>query len=193
MNKLTYLLTSDFHFGHANMETLCHRPKFFESLIAKNLINKAFSLKEEGHDIILVNLGDTVWKKSDGQAVKELHNRLSMWITEFWLIRGNHDRLTNNQYLEMGFTTIYNHGVKINADANKYVPINFTHAPIYESHYRNIHGHLHQNLPETKEGGILISQELMDYRPITLEEVLLLGATPCWDRDKQMFRSAYEN
>jgi len=189
-NKVQYLLSADWHFGHKNMEKLCYRPEFFEDLIQENLVAKVNALTKDGHEIILYNLGDVVWNKGGWEKVKKINEDLNQCCLENILVRGNHDKLTVVQFTQMGFTrvlggeTISGHRVGSNKS------VNLSHQPTKIPGYTNVHGHLHNNLPIVPSG-ILISQELCDYRAITLEEVLNIGATPKWNGEK--FVSAYND
>ncbi len=191
-NKNQIILSADWHFGHKNMHKLCGRPEFFEDIIKRNLVVKTNELTKDGFDVTLVCLGDVCWSKDSRGWVKEMLGEIN--CAEKILIKGNHDKLTTNQFMQMGFTSV----VRVLQVRSGNNPVYMTHHPQVPCGPNTyfIHGHLHQNLPEKPLHGaaghdaILISQELLDCRAITLEEVLSIGATPKWNGGK--FVSAYE-
>jgi calcineurin-like phosphoesterase family protein len=73
----------------------------------------------------------------------------------------------------------------------------FTHEPVIGLHLPdgidyNIHGHLHDldghRGPIERDGHhILISIELMQYKPISLERLLEIGSTPKWFPEENRF------
>lgn len=184
-NKQQTVLTTDWHYSHKNMEKLCNRPFGFEALIHQHLVNYVTWLKFAGHDITVINLGDVCWSKQSRDLVKKTNQDLA--VDNIILVKGNHDHLTNKQFMELGFTEVVKEKfLMMPAGWEEDYSIHLTHSPMTHEtldklYSENIHGHLHQNYQEVQhKRQILLSQELMDYHPITLEEVLTIGATPKW-------------
>lgn len=133
---MNYIITTDTHFGHKNIEKFGHRPKGFEELILENLEKYA------NHTNVLIHLGDICWK-NDRYWNRQL---TSMPYHKKWLVLGNHDKKSVSWYLSNGWdvatdrlTVTYNNKL-----------ISFTHKPyplIAED--LNIHGHFH-NISEEK-------------------------------------------
>jgi len=103
-------------------------------------------------------------KQQDVAIVKRLngHKRL---------VRGNHDIFKTRTYMcHQGFEEIY--GVRVLAD------IIMSHIPLHPESIKacwlgNVHGHVHNNVPQGHFGPKYynVSVEMLDYTPITLEEV----------------------
>lgn len=169
---------SDWHLGHETLVTLGHRPKDFERLIIENL-----DLTEMEPGDILLNLGD-VYLHPAGEAMTEAAlKRLKERGVQRILVAGNHDSTRFWRLMRMGWswvcdsTTIHLHGKRFL----------FTHAPVEVPFDEdlNVHGHLHQVAGH--RGGlirdrkhVLISMELLRYRPVPLETVARLGQTPVY-------------
>ncbi len=86
------------------------------------------------------------------------------------MLRGNHDELTNNIYEALGYSIIPEFIQNINGQR-----ILFSHHP--DEHRIdqwdiNIHGHIHNHPPRGVEY-INVSVEVIGYRPIRLQEVLI--------------------
>lgn len=174
-------LCSDWHLGHDKLVELAHRPHHFNDLIDKGLREQPW---ERGDT--LLNLGD-VYLGREGDGLARI---ITMWLYDIGvntvLVQGNHDSKRLNRLLGMGWswvcesTTLTYHGKRLL----------LTHEAVetFDGDL-NIHGHLHQI--DGHRGGlirdgrhILLSCELMDYRPITLDRLLDIGATPKWENGK---------
>jgi calcineurin-like phosphoesterase family protein len=95
------------------------------------------------------------------------------------LVRGNHDRFTARQYIEMGFQEI--HGL------HNLFNVWLTHAPIHPSNIGrmvgNAHGHIHERV--SPEGPYLnCSVEATNYFPVDFDAVkkLLVVKRGAWER-----------
>lgn len=120
---------------------------------------------------IVINLGDVIF----GNAY-ELKNILHSLPGKKILVRGNHDKHTNQWYLLSGFDVV--------CKSYEYKNVVFTHKPVDMVTYHNknvlynIHGHSHSKLPDKKslpfysESNIRISIELENYKMITLTEIM---------------------
>ena len=161
-------LIADTHFGHER-EIEFGRPVGFEDQILKNLIE---ILKK---DDLLLHLGDfcigsdTFWHHKFMQAV----------VCKKILVAGNHDKKSNNWYLEHGWDFVCRHF----ADRYFGKSVLFSHEPYpYDVAWYdlNIHGHLHNNRHRgTTEDFIfngrvykLVSMEFLNYKPVSLESLL---------------------
>jgi calcineurin-like phosphoesterase family protein len=158
-------LTTDTHFGHHKMMEYCNRPEGFEEIILNNLSK----IKPD----VLIHLGDFSLCGKD-----EYWNQRFMDIVKCkkWLIRGNHDKKTNQWYLEHGWDMVCeqfrdNYFGKI---------IMFSHKPVvWDGDYDiNIHGHMHNSDHRQSEPQLslikngyqkLLAIENIDYKPVNLE------------------------
>ena len=130
-------LTTDTHFGHANMVKLCHRPEDFEKRIIDNWCQVV-----RPEDIV-IHLGDVTWHVKD-----YLDNVVAKLPGKKILVRGNHDEKSLMYYMKHGFD------LAVDSLSMKYrgLDILFTHEPkIFHEHDINIHGHLHTNTLELSE------------------------------------------
>ena len=111
----------DTHLGHENIKKYCNRPDNFEKIIEKNWneIVKA--------DDTVIHLGDISFKED---WVKEL----GTWNGRKILIRGNHDKMPQEFYMECGFTAVL---AEMVIDFNNVVMI-FTHRPKFNLVWREI-------------------------------------------------------
>lgn len=144
----TWIIT-DTHFGHENIIKYCNRPSNFSELILNNL----FCI-EDGD--ILIHLGDFCIG-SDKYWNKVFFARLPK-ITSV-LVRGNHDKKTDNWYLRNGWSFV--------CDSFCSKGFIFSHRPIDE--INNIHGHQHNKF--NYDSNILISLELNKYKPILFDKI----------------------
>lgn len=173
-------IISDTHFNHKNIIDYCNRP--FKDIDEMNntIINNWNEAVKE--DDIVYHLGDFfLGSKFD---LKDIVDKLNGTI---YLIRGNHDRLTVKSYEDCGIVVLKN--APIIMDDYK---IMLSHRPLPNSMikdgYINIHGHLHQKKLEDiydnaffdKNKHINVSCDMLNYKPISLEEILK-------DSDKKRF------
>jgi len=160
-------LTTDSHLGHSKMQQYCGRPRDFEELILKNL---AHSILPED---ILIHLGDVSFDNST-----YWHSQLMSRVWgEKWLVKGNHDKASNNWYLDHGWKFV----CESFSDILFGKKILFSHIPAADNGYDiNIHGHLHNNLhrhePELlkikNDKQLLLAIENNDYQPWLLKNLL---------------------
>lgn len=167
MNNL--FVTSDFHFGHANILT-------FKKADGSPL--REFSSVDEMDEILIENynrkvkpqdkvyiLGDVAFRQEPFlRCVSRLngHKRL---------ILGNHDKLNLSLY-SAHFEKI---GIwrQLTIDG---VPLVLSHVPIHKRSFRpanayNIHGHTHSNLVG-EEGYINVCVEMTNFEPLDLRELV---------------------
>ena len=153
---------ADTHFNHKKILEFCKRDVDYESKIWKGL----FSLKSED---ILIHLGDIC---IGGDL--EVHEKIANLNPKKILVRGNHDKKSNNWYLNHGWDFV------CETFSNKYHGMNvlFSHKPLpWDGVYDiNIHGHLHDlsHRPNEKMHfmNYLISIEKMGCLPISLPYIL---------------------
>jgi len=163
------------------MVEYCGRPENFETLIWKEL----FRLKTED---ILIHLGDICIGKDD-----EIHQNIRQISCKKILVKGNHDRKSNNWYLEHGWDFVCDKF----QDTYFGKKIMFSHVPAVDDGEFdiNIHGHFHNTLHRLLEGKYvvdgekernerdlkvltpkhkLLAIEYTDYKPVSLENFLII-------------------
>lgn len=160
-------LISDTHFGHKNIVKYCDRPMEHNGL----MVNSWTKLVQP-EDTIL-HLGDlAVWYGDEESYWLEIAK--SMPGKKF-MLRGNHDKLKDKVYAELGFTMTPEFVQEIKGQR-----VLFSHYPdeLRTSEWDiNVHGHIHNNpleprLAKTGRRYKNISVELMDYKPIRAKELL---------------------
>ena len=126
----------------------CNRPKGFEQIILNNL-----SKTINSNDNLLIHLGDFCI----GEDAKWHNIILSSLPCKKWLIRGNHDRKSNNWYFTHGWDFIAEQFL----DTYFGKKILFSHTPQKDvgNFDLNIHGHFHNNLHRLLEGRYVIEGE----------------------------------
>lgn len=177
---MTRWFVSDHHYWHKNIIDFCQRP--FVDVVEMNnrlLDNHNAFVKPEDH---VYFLGDVTLRRG-GRLEKE---EFCDWIRKHnghkTLFLGNHDHWPTEVYLRAGFE-------KVRATWRDEQNILYSHIPIHpnsmSSAIANVHGHIHNNQSDAfkpviqvdKNGKVYIkpyinvSVEVIDYRPISLEEV----------------------
>ena len=145
----------DTHLGHENIKKYCNRPADFEKLIEKNW-NENISANDT-----VIHLGDISFSES-------WIERLGSWNGKKILVRGNHDKQSQDFYLNCGFTAVVEELV---IDLNNLI-ILFSHRPKFNHGCDiNFHGHQH-NLAvyDDKRLYLPLSLEHMGYKPLALDE-----------------------
>ena len=116
-------LTADTHFFHKNIAKYCERPDGWQD----DILSHWSKLKD---DDIVFHLGDLIF----GNRLSEISQYLKGIK---FLLKGNHDRLSNQRYIEAGFTIMKSPFV-----VGYITPIVLSHRPIYSP--INLHGHTHK-------------------------------------------------
>jgi calcineurin-like phosphoesterase family protein len=142
---MNILLTTDTHFGHAEMHQIYGRPENFENRILRGI------MKVQGQWDVLLHLGDFAWKDKVWWAQQYFaasKKSKALTAAAHWLVRGNHDQDRSNKwYYSLGFDWI---GTRMDMDLFGYNFI-FTHEPMRlrargncnYGNMLNIHGHWH--------------------------------------------------
>lgn len=160
-------LISDTHFGHENIIKYCNRP-FSSATEMDEYLTEMWNQTVEDGDIVY-HLGDVYF--SNKSILKKLKGRKR-------LILGNHDN-GKDQNLLSSFQKV---------SCWRMFPefgLLLTHVPVHKttlqrpkgSKLKNIHGHTHNNgEPDgDKVNYRSVCVELIDYRPINIEEVRMNG------------------
>lgn len=152
---------ADTHFSHKRLIEAGYRHSNFEDKLRK-------SLSKIPIGDVLIHLGD-ICLGNDIENNKFITNLPCKKI----LVKGNHDK-GNQFYYNMGWDFV----CKSFTDTYCGKRIKFSHEPVKGNFDINIHGHLHQNFryPELKyiitEKHFLVSMEELNYRPVSLKEII---------------------
>ena len=163
-------VTADQHWEHPRIREYQGRPEnHFEQM-------RITWCSRVGRDDVVLHLGDVVCFGD--------RSRHPFWLDGLpgrkYLIRGNHDKHSDEWYEAAGFTVIGrgSRGYLWQPEGESRV-IAFSHEPLTEQGYAgfdvNVHGHIHGNdlwygLPEHEY--VNVSVEVTDYAPVRLRDVL---------------------
>lgn len=161
---------SDTHFYHYNIITYCDRP-FDDIEIMNEKMIEAWNSVVTDQDIVYF-LGDF------GFGDKEmLTNICSQLNGEKIMLRGNHDYKRGKQsWCDIGFKEVHTKRIHLEGlTIDGFDEIVLSHEPMnVEDNIFNIHGHIH-NVPLSdafnKNNHFCVSVEMIDYVPITLEQI----------------------
>ena len=145
----------DTHLGHENIKKYCNRPNNFEKIIEKNWTEIV------GENDTAIHLGDISFQE-------DWIKKLGSWNGRKILIRGNHDKMPQEFYMDCGFTAVL---AEMVIDFENVVMI-FSHRPKFNQNCDiNIHGHQH-NLAVYDDTRLYLplSIEHMGYKPIAIDE-----------------------
>ena len=145
----------DTHLGHENIKKYCNRPDNFEKIIEKNWNE-------------IVDKNDTVIHLGDISFQEDWVKKLGSWNGRKILIRGNHDKMPQESYMDCGFTAVLEEMV---VEVDKILML-FSHRPKFNHDCDiNIHGHQH-NLAVYDETRLYLplSIEHMGYKPLAVDE-----------------------
>lgn len=165
----TYII-SDTHFRHANIVKFCGRDANHDEIMRRNWME---TITEEDN---VLHLGDLMvwyndlWVEEAKYIVRGLSGRRAM-------LRGNHDKMENEEYGRLGFMVIPEFIQEFDGKR-----VLFSHYPDQSRLDQwdiNIHGHIH-NSPYNPEQSLSrdyrnVSVEVMDYRPVKLRDILYGG------------------
>lgn len=160
-------IISDTHFNHENIIKLTDSPLDRDQLISDNW-RQLVGYKEP-----VLHLGDLFSFKKREQA-KGISIAAFMSGTKY-LIRGNHDHHTDEQYGYIGYKVIPEFIHEFDGKR-----VLFSHRPERDKNGWdiNIHGHIHNNpydfdyRANINKRYINVSIEVMDYKPVRLREIL---------------------
>ncbi len=155
-------IIADTHFNHENIIKYCNRPFKNSQEMNQYIISKWNSVVKPEDTVI--HLGDVGFGTTE-----EMKLLIGTLNGKKILIRGNHDlRRGINGWKEVGFSEVYKDKIEINN-------LVLTHYPIELPEERiNIFGHIHDKpLDEkyNKNNHFCVSCDVIDYTPITIEEI----------------------
>lgn len=150
-------ITSDTHFGHANIIKYANRP--FESVEEMNeaLVENWNSVVKQGDKVY--HLGDVTMNSKSLDIMSRLNGRKV-------LIKGNHD------IQKLKFYTPHFYDIRGSHELGSFI---LTHIPVNKEQWErypdgNIHGHLHEKIMDDP-WYINVSVEQTNYTPIAFDEI----------------------
>ena len=160
---------ADTHFGDANILHFAQRP-FKNITDMNNCLVASWNNVVSDDDIVYIigDFVDPVYDMATAEAVLQLKGHK-------YLIRGNHDTLSDEEYFALGIERVYDFPI---LKDGFYV---FSHEPIFLNKampYANIFGHVHNN-PIYQDFGkqffcVSVERNALHYAPIELNKVYRL-------------------
>jgi calcineurin-like phosphoesterase family protein len=160
---MSVFVTTDTHFNHEKIFEYCNRPLDYESQLIRGY--QKLTVND-----VLIHLGDICIGEDQNvhdQYIKPIQAKKI-------LVRGNHDKKSNNWYLRNGWDFVCTHFY------DRYFGVNvlFSHRPIpWDGFFDvNIHGHLHDLSHKQEEKinrlNLLVSLEKNGYEPLSLNQLI---------------------
>ena len=156
--------TSDTHFGHKNIITYCDRPFASVEDMDETLINNWNAYVKQ--DDFIYHLGDVAFAKAP--RVREIIGRLH---GQKYLIKGNHDKLSDTQFKEFGFIEVY----KALTTTLEDIEITLEHIPNIDIHGVQLCGHVHNQwrIASSPWGlNINVGVDQWDYLPVSATTII---------------------
>ena len=160
-------IVSDTHFRHKNIIKYCNRPMNHDQIMESNWHDLV------GEDDLVLHLGDLqIWYND--VLMREADNISERLPGRKYMLRGNHDHYTDEEFGLLGFTVIPEFVQKFGQ-----TKVLFSHYPDTSRGHLwdlNVHGHIHNNHSDDHQKlgkkWINVSIEVMDYKPTRLRDVL---------------------
>lgn len=155
-------VTSDLHLNDHNM-LQTNRTQFQNIEDHNEYIIKQYNSCVGKDDLVYI-LGDVGFtpRQELSKLIKRLNGRKI-------LIVGNHDQLSDGEYLQMGFIQVLRHPFYYNDH------IILSHYPVKEAYNNkwvyNIHGHLHGNDQMPFSNYINVNIDVTDFKPVDLKKL----------------------
>lgn len=156
---MSVFFIADTHFGDENILRYENRP--FENVFEMNekIVSNWNGLVADDDEIYF--LGDV----GDASCINRLKGKK-------YLIKGNHDKLDNAEYISLGFDKVYDLPVIYN---DFWI---LSHEPMYVNQnmpYANIFGHVHNNpmYKTVSNRSFCVSVERIDYTPVSFENIMI--------------------
>lgn len=151
--------TADTHFGHANIIKYCNRPFMTVEEMNNEMIKRWNSVVEK--DDIVYHLGDLAFLK-----YCDITNKLNGSI---FLIRGNHDKYTDNKLMSLGICKVYHKSTIVNVYGRD---IHLMHAPKdYKNGIINLCGHIHE-IAKWSNNILNVGVDIWNFTPVEYSQII---------------------
>lgn len=156
-----FFMIADPHFGDENIRKYENRPfsdvKEMNKVLIENWNNV---VKEEDRVFVL---GDFSVSGYEREVLEQLNGNI-------FLIKGNHDGKTNQEYRDMGFAEVYDYPIILDGFWI------LSHEPLYVNEnmpYANIFGHVHGSplYRDYSSQHYCVSLERTNYTPLSFDEI----------------------
>lgn len=173
--------TSDQHFFDTAIMEFSNRPFATAEEMDRAIIDR-FNVRTQGADEIYF-LGDifgVVKPEGPLDALRGLMREMGAERRQFYLMRGNHDELSDADYLSVGFRKVYKNFAIVNAGGRE---VFICHDPcmVQPKDTFAVCGHVHTLFgelwnPERRTFTCNVSVDVRDYEPVSLSEIEQLEA-----------------
>jgi calcineurin-like phosphoesterase family protein len=163
---MTIWFTADQHFDHDGIISACNRPFQTTRHMNKEIIKRYQTFVNDEDDVYII--GDLCLKGPE--YLPFYKNIIKQLPGQKHLIFGNHDKLSWEQYIDVGFTSVHSSLIIKNKIGVKYI---LNHDPASSCINRNLLwlcGHIH-NLFRTCKNVINVGVDVWDYRPVSIEQI----------------------
>ena len=152
---------ADTHFGDSDLRRYENRPFQTTEAMDLEIISRWNAVVKEND--VVYHLGDFGAEGYESKVLSELKGVK-------YLVKGNHDGKSNNEYRLFGFEEVYDHPILL----EKFWLL--SHEPLYVNAnmpYANLFGHVHNNpiFKDFSPQHYCVSVERIGYAPICFEEI----------------------
>lgn len=181
---MTIWITSDTHFGHAQIITYCSRPFASAEEMDEALIQRWNEVVRPGDHVY--HLGDVMMLRGGQVQQAVLARLIGRLAGHKRLLLGNHDHFPVEAYVRAGFEKVRGTGQWLDGLLLSHYPV---HPLSLGRAQANVHGHTHARDPFTpvlvpSAPGLArlvpyvnVCVERTLYRPVSLEEVKAMAST----------------
>ena len=170
--------TSDQHFYDSDIISYCNRPYDTPEEMNADMIKRFSQKTRDASEIYIIgDIFGSAQPRRPFEACLEVMRSLDIGRCPFHLIRGNHDSLSDEEYLEIGFNTVQNLAF-IETETGR---VMLTHDPCMVQPIGTlaICGHIHTLFSENWQPmrntlSVNVSVEVRDYEPLSEHEFLAL-------------------
>lgn len=172
MSNNTYF-TADWHFHHKNIIKYCNRP-FIDLKEMHNTIIDNFNDVVDEDDTVCV-LGDLMLGGPNHK--QSLENLIDRLCGDLHLVTGNHDRLNNRQYIDIGFSSVHTiYPFHFNKDSDvvylMHDPATAQTVPDQFCLTGHVHGLWRRQFMDNGSVCVNVGIDVWDYKPVLLDRTL---------------------
>lgn len=167
MDTTNFMVTADTHFLHDNIVEFCGRPGYnpatlcIEDPVLHNIVMRNNWKRVVTPTTKVLHLGDLVLgKRADAERLYGGENELP---GEKYLIKGNHDKRSDDFYKSLGFTVIPPFDLELDG-----WEFHYSHYPLtrLRKNQINFHGHIHNTFVDAvTRGHVNLGVDMRNYTP----------------------------
>lgn len=151
---MKYFVIADTHFNHANIIKYCNRP--FADVEGMNAeLIKRWNETVSKKDVVYI-LGDFAF------GMNGLEDLLEQLHGTKYLVKGNHDKYTNQFYRNIGFKEVYDKPILVDFYILSHEPLQLSETTPYFNYYGHVHNDEKYHDTATSK---CVSVERIGYKP----------------------------